>query len=60
MQQTTTQETLVEASQLLEGLEPERTIAAVHDLLLQAFQQSQASSWRNDSVTGCASATHHD
>ena len=39
MQQTTTQETLVEASQLLEGLEPEMTIAVVHDLLLQASQQ---------------------
>ena len=31
--------TLVEASQLLEGLEPETTIAVVHDLLLQASQQ---------------------
>jgi len=39
VQQTTTQETLVEASQLLEGLEPETTTAAVHDLLLLASQK---------------------
>jgi len=39
MQQTTAQETVVEASQLLEGLEPEMTMAAVHDLLLLASQK---------------------
>ena len=38
VQQATTQETLVEASQLLQGLEPE-TPAAIDDLLLQASQQ---------------------
>ena len=38
VQHTTTQETVVEALQLLEGLKPETTVAAVHDLLLQASQ----------------------
>ena len=64
MQQTTTQEMVVEASQLLEGLELETTIAAVHDLLLQATQQLvQSQAWQNDSVIGCCSvpsSTHHD
>ena len=51
VQQTTTQETLVEASQLLEGLEQGTTIAAVHDLLLQASQQL--------AVTGLAKCQRH-
>ena len=38
MQPATTQETLAEASQLLQGLQPETT-AAIDDLLLQASQQ---------------------
>ena len=42
MQPATTQETLVEASQLLQGLEPETT-AAIADLLLQASQQFERS-----------------
>ena len=42
VQQATTQETLVEASQLLQGLEPETT-AAIDDLLLQSSQQFERS-----------------